>query len=107
VATKKKRKPSRAVHPLVVKAGLAGDPVFGKYGPDHEIGEGTRIWMEERREEVCAACGEKWWTGPRNIPICGSCWSQVPHKGRMWWWTSKKTAKSLARFVDTYFEAAA
>lgn len=100
MATKKKRKP---IHPLVVKAGLAGDPVFRKRGPDHAFSESMTKWMEDRYEEVCPACAVKHWRNTLGTPTCGDCWVQAPLEGRLWWWVSKKTAKSLLRFLSTYF----
>lgn len=109
MAAKKKRRPSRQrpIHPLVVKAGMASDPVWSRYREGDEIPETTRKWMEDRHEVECPACEEKWWRVTLSTPICHGCWALVTLEGKLWWWRSKKTVKSLSRFLDTYFTEAA
>ena len=81
--------------------------MFGKYGPDHEFVPSVRKWMEDRKEVVCPACGEKWWKITYASPVCHACWAEVPSKGKHWWWSSHKSKRSLKRLIEAYFPEAA
>lgn len=101
------RKPSKVAtgpHPVIVKAGLADDPVFGKRTTLEGMTPATVEWIKNRYQRLCAACGKKEWTSPRTLPICRDCWLKLPLDVCMWWWSSKRTQRMLERLLDEYFD---
>lgn len=89
---------------MIVKAGLASDPVFGKYSSVDDMDSGVLAWIKTRYQATCAGCGQHWWTSPRTLPVCPKCWASMDPEPQQWWWKSKKTPRSLERLLDEWFD---
>ena len=64
----------------------------------------TKEWLLNRYHKPCPGCGVWYWTSPGVFPVCVECRNSLPKGAAMWWWKSKRNARSLERFLDAYFE---
>ena len=91
--------------PLIKRAGLHTDPVFGKLTSFKDTSPKTLEWIRNRYHVACPGCGEWYYTSPGVCPVCLECRSALEGTGALnWWWKSRRTQRSLDTFLDTYFE---